>query len=367
MISSSLEKLRKKTTDYPMNNTTKENLRTKDDYHLMVETTIKELYPAEKYPKNLFPDIHLLLFNLFLEAAKTRRDLPELYRQYKKTAAPGSKKKQKWAAAGEEILGFKNLLINHPRTVVMMYRKYIERFIFYKHGSQDEREDVFQEVITRLIEDKIYKIREKYDFKTKNFSTFTSYLLVTVRNIYIDIIRERNIRPLTAGELEPADNLFDGDKNGDMMNKLLIDEELLKLRTIIKMYYRIRPKLELCLKLKYRIPVEKDDTRSCFPNCSRTDEETLTRDFKRVKDKTMFENVVGVFNLHEGRHSQSDTIRKWVFVKIDEIVSHLNRTHNAVVYNRKNVGELVLLYYQGRAAAVPVRTRAHTGSAYTGG
>lgn len=304
----------------------------------IVLKTIKQLYPEEKFPKKIFPDIYHLLIDLFKKEINLREDFREVYRE--------KKARQKVAEMVFEILNFKNLLKDHPQTVVLIYHECIKKYIFYRHGKIDEREDILQEVITRLIEDKIYKIQERYDYHFKKISTFTSYLMVTVRNIYIDIIRERNIRPLTAGELQPVDNLFDGFESDNMMNRLLIEEELLKLQTIMKLYYKSRPKLELCLKLKYRIPIVKEDTNQCFPGCSMEEVKTLTRDFKLVKDKTMFEEVVRVFNLHEAKESKSDTIRKWIFVKIDEIISHLNRTHNTDVYDRKNVGELVSLYYQ---------------------
>jgi hypothetical protein len=291
----------------------------------IVTETITQLYPEDTFPKKIFPDLRLILYDFFIKTVHSKEDLRE---------------------SAIRILSFRNLLNEHPQTIVLLYRRCIEKFIYYKHGKVDEREDILQEVITRLMEDKIYKIRARYDFNLKKLSTFTSYLMVTIRNIYIDIIRERNIRPLTAGELQPVDKLFNGDDSERMMNKLLIEEELLKLHTIMKLYYRSRPKLELCLKLKFRIPLGKEDTDRCFPKCSAVEAETLTQDFKLVKDKTMFEKIIGIFNTHEDKQSKSDTVRKWIFLKIDEIISHLNRTHGAGVYNRKNVGELVFLYYQ---------------------
>lgn len=314
----------------------------------IVFETIKQLYPEDAFPAKLFPGIHLLLYDYFVKTAHSQKESRELSRD--------GKDREKLEEMATKILSFKNILNEHPQTVVLIYRKCIEKFIYYKHGKLDEREDILQEVITRLMEDKIHKIRERYDFNLKKFSTFTSYLMVTVRNIYIDIIRERNIRPLTAGELQPIDNLFTGEKSEDMMNRLLIEEELLKLQTIMKLYYKSRPKLELCLKLKYRIPVGKEDTAQCFPGCRPEEIETLTRNFKLVKDKTMFEEIIRIFNTYEDKQSKSDTVRKWIFVKIDEIISHLNRTHGGNVYDRKNVGELVSLYYQykGRMDTSPV-------------
>lgn len=178
--------------------------------------------------------------------------------------------------------------------------------------------------------------------------------MVTVRNIYVDIIRERNIRPLTSGELQPLDFSSEGHEDDKMMSRMLIAEEVFKFATILRLYYKTRPRLELCLKLKYRIPITEIDSGRCFPNVKNEDIRVLTRDYKRVKDKEMFESIIDVFNLYESKQSKSDTLRKWTFVKIDEIVTLLNKSHQAQVYNRDNVGELISIYYNNGPDNSPV-------------
>jgi DNA-directed RNA polymerase specialized sigma24 family protein len=309
-----------------------------------------ELYPAEKFPPRSFPDIGSTLLDLFIEVIKSQNDLWELY--------ISDKEHDRIKKAAREILNFRNLLENHPQTVVLIYQKYIKKFIAYKHPNPDEREDISQEVITRLIADKIYKIQKKYDFNFKTFdslenlehlkeiSSFTSYLMVTVRNIYIDIMRERNIRPLTTKGVEGIDDV--PDKHGDkkMINSLMLKEELIKLQTILILYHKSRAKLELCLKLKYRIPVTRKDVEKCFPACNDEDIKTLTQDFMFYRDKRIFEKILSVFNFHEARKNKSDTLRKWINVKVDEIIRHLNRTHQCKVYNSKNIADFIALYYQ---------------------
>ncbi|UCH92532.1 MAG: hypothetical protein JSV88_19860, partial [Candidatus Aminicenantes bacterium] len=44
--------------------------------------------------------------------------------------------------------------------------------------------------------------------------------------------------------------------------------------------------------------------------------------------------------------NKSDTLRKWVSIKVDEITAHLNRTHGCDVYNSKNFVDFVTLYYE---------------------
>lgn len=313
---------------------------TRKDNHrqTVMEVITGELYPEESFPAKNFPNIHLLLFDLFIEVIKPQKETWGLYTR--------GEDNERIKEIARDILNFRGLLENHPRMVVLIYRRYIEKFIVYKHTNPSDREDIFQEVLTRLIEDKIYKIRERYDFDFKKVSSFTSYFMVTVRNIYIDIIRERNVRPLTSGDVQEINDVPDriGDKT--MINRLVLNEELVKLRTILLLFYKSRARLELCLKLKFRIPVAKEDVERCFPNCREEDIEILAQDFKLARDKRVFEKILSVFNYHESRENKSDTLRKWINVKIDEIITHLNRTHNFAVYNTKNFADFINLYYQ---------------------
>ncbi len=297
----------------------------------------EELYPEEKFPKKNFPNVHPLLMEHFTDAIKDDKKLWNHYSSGKDT--------ESFKQIVRETLDFPVLLQKSPQVVVLMYQKYIGRFISFKHNRQDELDDILQEVITRLIEDKIYKIRDKYDFNFKKISTFTSYLMVTVRNIYIDIMRERKVRPLTGGEVQELEEVPDLTGEKMIINRLLLRDELAKLKTILVMYYKTRPRLELCLKLKYRLPVSSFDVKSCFPQCTEDDVGTLTQDFKRIRDKRLFEHILTVFNQHEGRDNKSDTLRKWVNVKVDEIISHLNRTHGHNAYNSKNFADFVSFYF----------------------
>jgi len=326
---------------------------------IVLQLIRQQLYPEKEFPKNLFPDLTSVLFDCFIDVIRSREDLQKVYRQSMETA--------RLEKLARDILVFKNLLENHPQTVVLMYRTYIKKFIKYRHPRTDDWEDIFQEVITRLISGKIYRIREKFDFSYqyrdsskkkvvsrsdedndngKKISFFTSYLMVTVRNIYMDIIRERKVRPLTSGELLTMDETFNIYEDKQMWSELLINEEFQRFQTVLALYYKSRPRLELCLKLKCRVPLTGNDIHRCFPRCSHDDLMTLAQDFKGVRDKKLFDIVAPVFNRNEITDNQSDTLRKWVSIKVDEITALLNQSHGCDVYNSKNFVDFVSLYYQ---------------------
>jgi DNA-directed RNA polymerase specialized sigma24 family protein len=319
----------------------------------------QQLYPEKAFPRNLFPDLPSVLFNCFTDVIQSREDLRKAYRQSMETS--------RLERMAHDILVFKNLLENHPQTVVLMYRTYIKKFIRYRHPHTDEWEDIFQEVMTRLISGKIHRIREKFDFnyqyhdsskrenasstdndvdKGEKISFFTSYLMVTVRNIYMDIIRERKVRPLTSGEFQTMDETIDIYEDKQMWSRLVINEEFQRFQTVLALYYKSRPRLELCLKLKCRVPLTEHDIHQCFPCCSMDDHKILEQDFKGLRDKKLFEIVASVFNHNERTENKSDTLRKWVSTKVDEITAHLNQSHGCEVYNSKNFVDFVSLYYQ---------------------
>ena len=98
--------------------------RTDRHRYVVMEVIANELYPAENFPEKNFPNLHALLFGLFIDEIKLKKELWATY-----TAGENNEQIQ---AEARKILDFKNLLNNHPREVVLIYRKYIEKFIAYK-------------------------------------------------------------------------------------------------------------------------------------------------------------------------------------------------------------------------------------------
>jgi hypothetical protein len=143
-----------------------------------------------------------------------------------------------------------------------------------------------------------------------------------------------DIRELGIGEDSPP------------IGRLIVEEELLKLHAILKMFYRSTAKIEVCLKLKYRIRLSRQDILRSFPGCTEDEIEILSASYQRWRDRTIFKEIVNVFNRLQGKSNQGDTLRKWLDLKIDEIIGQLNRTHGRQVYNSKNFGDLLILYYQ---------------------
>ncbi len=331
-------------------------LNTNQRRNIVIDVIRTELYTENEFPANLYPDLPTVLWEWFTRSAPKEPNYIEACR----LAEEDEENHDGIREIARKVLNFQYLLEHNPQTIALLYRSYIKKFIRYQQSrsssSADEWEDIFQEVITRLISGKLDRIREKFDFSYQSplkKSTFTSYLMVTVRNIYMDIIRERQVRPLTSGNMQSIDDTYENinSKEENMLNRLVIEEEFRKLKTLLALHYRSRGKLELCLKIKCRVPVTPGDVQRCFPSCGESDMKTLLRDYKGYKDKQVFDTIIPVFNRNEGRENKSDTLRKWSSVKVDEIIAHLNRTHQNLVYTGKNFIDFITLYYERYATS----------------
>ncbi len=300
----------------------------------IVDEAIDRLYPQERYSRAMFPDIYDVLRDLFFRQVK----FPD-----RQSATSDDAVLREQAL---EILDFRNVLANHPHAVVLLYRYSIQKFIKVKYTAREESADMAQEVLSRLLNKKMDRIREKYDFNYQKMPSFKSYLMVTVRNICIDIIRERNARLLTAGNLDSIDDIMDAPGQNEMSRRLLIEEELNFFGALLETYFQVKPKLELCLKLKFRVPVKREDLKRDFSYYDDDSIEVLTADYRLVKDKKMFVRVNDVFNHYEQKKKKSDSLRKWIDVKVDELVAHLNNPHRGPVYDIDKFADLVRFYYQ---------------------
>jgi hypothetical protein len=300
----------------------------------IVDEVIDRLYPEERYARAMFPDLYDVLRDLFFRNVQFPAQ------------SSSSNDENVLREQALEILDFRNVLSKHTQAVVLIYRYNIRKFVKAKYTAKEEADDMVQEVLSRLLNKKMDRIREKYDFNYKKMPSFKSYLMVTVRNICIDIIRERNARLLTAGILDPIDDIMDAPGQNEMSRRLLIEEELNFFGTLLEMYYQVKPKLELCLKLKFRVPVKIEDLKRDFPYYDDDSVAVLTADYRLLKDKKMFVRVNDVFNRYEEKQKKSDSLRKWIDVKVDELVDHLNNSHRGPVYDLDKFADLVRFYYQ---------------------
>jgi RNA polymerase sigma factor (sigma-70 family) len=306
---------------------------------LLKKTISENLYPHDKYPRQWFPELDSILLKLFQEQWEALEDVRRSFF--------GSDQTQT-AALIEDMLCLPSILAKHPHNLVMIYRRLISGFIQRLHRRQEEREDIIQELLSRFLADKIFRIQKKYDANFSQMPSFTSYFMVCVRNIYVDIIREgkflmlkRNAEPMRYREI-------DFPTAETPLQSAILEEEYAKLQAILQLHPTQQRKIILCLKLKFRLPVHSADIQRCFPNCSTDTIAQLSLDFRTKKNRDMYKAIVPVFNRYEKKPVQADTLRKWVENKITVIIKLMNRMHQDTVYNSKNIVDLLSLFFQER-------------------
>jgi DNA-directed RNA polymerase specialized sigma24 family protein len=299
-----------------------------------------ELYPPAAYPRRWFPELDSIVHGLFREEWHARESLRQQF-----LAADA----QQAAALAERLLGLPALLASHPHAVVMIYRNLIAGYVQRRHYHHEEREDILQEMLSRILADKILRIQKKYDAHFSQMPSFTSYFMVCVRNIYMDIVREGKFAMLQReGEPREVPEKTDFMNAKGILGKAVLEEEFFRVRSIFRLQPAIYGKLVLCLKLKFRLPVAAEDATRCFPDCSATDVELLSRDYRCWKDRDLFQAVVAIFNRHESRPIQADTLRKWIENKTATVIELLNQMHQAPVYDVGNIADLLNLFFEAQ-------------------
>jgi RNA polymerase sigma factor (sigma-70 family) len=206
------------------------------------------------------------------------------------------------------------LLLKYQETVRIIVKKYIEGGMF----RAAEFDDIVQEINVSLLA-KISAMQRQYNGK----SLFKTYFSVIVRNICLKAHRR-------------------GDKDIDFIQEDLsgyfvenaherrsaIEHEVRRFRTVLSLYDTQRPKLLLCLKLYFRIPVNPEDIRLWYPECSGEDQALFLRHFglnyDQLSDIDIYKIVTPIMNRNEKRSNSVDAIRKWTDSKVREIIDLLN-------------------------------------------
>ena len=308
-------------------------------HETLIQAIQTTLYPDEIFPRSIFPTLEGVLEDHFVREIQKDGDASRIYKE--------GKNRNEIKNLVQQLLDFRTILSCHPNTIVLIYRPLIMRFLAKKQPNAEEREDLLQEVTARLISKKLSRIQERYDCNFKKLPTFTSYFMVTVRNIYIDIIRERNNPMYRTEPIERAERTV-GQPEPTPLDHLLINEELTKFHYLLSMYHKSRAKIEICLKLKNRIQIGKTEAERFLPQISDDDISQITDDFRNSKEKDIFKKAIEVFNKYTDKIIKSDTLRKWTASKSEEIMKHMNKTHDHEVYNAGNFSELVNLYYKNQ-------------------
>jgi DNA-directed RNA polymerase specialized sigma24 family protein len=214
-------------------------------------------------------------------------------------------------------------LLNHnPHQLILQYQKLIDNviYIFIRSGifKFDESSEVKQEINEELL-NRIPKIQLQFQGK----SLLRTYLSVIIRNICNEIARKKTrLKQIYLEETTVKETITSG-----TLETLIFEDEILRLKKAIALYHKQREKLILCLKLRFRMPFNLNDFQSVFTNLSQEDFDSFVHKIKPYKDSTdsaLFAAFTDLLNKYENKSNAPDALRKWIALKINELIELLN-------------------------------------------
>jgi len=206
------------------------------------------------------------------------------------------------------------LLLKYQEIVKIIVKKYIEGGMF----KATDFDDIVQEINVSLL-GKIPAMQSQYN----GSSLFKTYFSVIVRNICLKAHRK------TRKDID----FLQEDLSGYFVEyahekRSVIEQEVARFRKILDLYGLQRPKLLLCLKIYFRIPLSPEDIRLWYPECSKEDLAMMMEHFgltyDQMNDIDIYTIVTPIMNRNEKRSNSADAMRKWTDSKVHEIIDLLN-------------------------------------------
>jgi RNA polymerase sigma factor (sigma-70 family) len=223
------------------------------------------------------------------------------------------------------------LVVKYQETVKIIVKKYIQSGMF----KAIEFEDIVQDINAALLI-KIPAMQSQYNGK----SLFKTYFSVIVRNI---CLKEHRRAWKEVGIVqEEVRSVFE---QNPVEKKDVFEQEVRRFKTVLSLYDRQLPKLLLCLKLFYKIPISPEDIRLWYPACSAEDHALLIKYFgssyHQMSDLEIYRTVTPIMNKNEEKSNSVDALRKWTDSKVREIIQVLNGNPKKANYTTETLRILV--------------------------
>jgi RNA polymerase sigma factor (sigma-70 family) len=227
------------------------------------------------------------------------------------------------------------LVVRHQNTIHMIVRKYILSGMF----GWEEFDDVVQAINEALL-GKMPRIQAQYNGST----LVRTYLSSIIRNICLKLHQQRR--------REPRIDRLDGSLAADSVSvqeRYVIEHDILMLSAILQQYDVQLPKLLLCLKLRFRIPLTRDDAVRYSPGCSEEEYsdimEAFGGEYQSMTDKQIYAVITPFINRTERRIVTHDAVRKWIHARLQEIMELLNGSPPTSSYDEESLKILVEDYF----------------------
>jgi hypothetical protein len=226
------------------------------------------------------------------------------------------------------------LLRNNPNQLILELQGLIDiiinQFINYQRFNFIEHDEIKQQINEELL-NRIPKIQCQFQGK----SLLRTYLSVVIRNICNEILRKGE-----KAKYITYDEIIINEASSETINSLLFEEEMVRLKKVLGLYYKQKSKLILCLKLKFKMPFDHEDFRNVYKEITQLEFEKFIHyvgSYKDCPDIIIFTALTEIFNKYENKNNTPDALRKWVNLKINEIINVLNGSPPASKYDEETL------------------------------
>lgn len=224
------------------------------------------------------------------------------------------------------------LLVRYQSTIRIIVNTYVRSGMF--HSS--EFDDIVQHLNRELLE-KLSRIQKQYN----GMSLFRTYFSNIVRNACLSLHTKRQTEPVFV-ELDRTSDLPESESAD---HALLIDHDIRVFRAILDQFHSEKPKLLLCMKLIYRLPITRLDVVNWWPKCPENDINALLSSVRdggeTLTHKDLFVCLQPLMNKAEEKNTSADSTRHWVDKQIQLTLRLLNGSPPTSAHNRETLGILL--------------------------
>ncbi len=223
------------------------------------------------------------------------------------------------------------LLVRYRETIGIIVRTFVRSGMF--HPS--EADDVIQQISTELLE-KLPRISEQFNGTT----LVRTYLSSIIRHSCLNMHKKRQSAPPFVDIEIAAPPIAPNNPDG----RLALERSIHTLDVILTQYHAERPKLTVCLKTMYRIPLTREDVCTWWPACPEPDVAALVaatqEPDRNLTDKEAFALIHPWVTRAEQSTSSHDSIRRWTDERISQIILLLNGKPPTATHTKETLGLL---------------------------
>lgn len=195
----------------------------------------------------------------------------------------------------------------------------VGRYIQRKAIPFREREDVEMEVLEKFL-----KQREKIFNSFEGKSKFSTYCIAVANRMCCEVIRKENkqwyqVPDKESNILQKEDAL----SYHDAEKRLLFQQEIKRLESVLCFFNDEYAKLILFLKVYFGLPIHNDDINEYASHLSEQ-VKSIIMDEKSSTKGDVFIRLAGAVNLVEQKDIGGDAVRIWFTNQINTIIRRLN-------------------------------------------